>query len=165
MTGRIVRRERLTGVVAVLLLLPLGGCSPGRPAANRTQLIRPLATHPVDRLLAAPAPLDAPESYLWSDRQRFQFDLQHHIADLHRQAGVLRTGLSTAAGPAPQESLRAIRQAETHLLVELSRLSAATPQSWDRVRLDVLEAVVDLGRAIERARLAASPSRAAAITM
>jgi hypothetical protein len=126
---------------------------------------RPLAVHPVERLRAPPAPLDAPESYLWDDRRRFQTDLEHHIADLDRQALVLRTGLATAAGPAPQETLRAIRNAEDRVIIELIRLAAATPSSWPGVRLDVLDAVTGLGRAIERARRAASPGTASTITI
>jgi hypothetical protein len=116
-------------------------------------------------LRARPAPLDAPESYLWSDRPRFQLDLEHHVADLYRQAIVLRNGLPNGVGPVPRETLIAIRDAEEGVVVELTRLGAATAQSWPSVRLDVLEAVLRLGRAVERGRRAASPGTKPAITI
>jgi hypothetical protein len=155
----------LAAAVAALGLCALGGCSPDWTAMGHGHTLRPLAVHPVERLRAPPAPLDAPESYFWDDRRRFQTDLEHHIADLHRQARVLRNGLATAAGPAPQETLRAIRNAEDRLIIELVRLNVATLSSWPGVRLGVLDAVVGLGRAIERARRAASPGTASAITI
>ncbi|MGH7519146.1 MAG: hypothetical protein ACREOC_17060 [Gemmatimonadales bacterium] len=129
------------------------------------QATRPLAIHPVDKLRARPAPLDAPESYLWSDRPRFRSDLERHVADLYRQAIVLRNGLRSGAGPVPREALIAMRDAEADVVVELARLGAATAQSWPSVRLDVLDAVVRLGRAVERARRAASPGSKPAITI
>jgi hypothetical protein len=151
--------------VAPLAAAALGGCLPDRAPTDASVVVRRLAVHPVEQLLARPAPLDAPESYLWTDRDRFQTDLAHHVADLHRQADVLRTGLSSAAGPAPQEMLRHLRRAEDRLLVELARLSVATSEGWPGVRLEVLAAVAGLSRAIERARRAASPGVAAAITI
>ena len=155
----------LVEAAAALGVWALGGCSPDGRALGYGHTLRPLAVHPVDRLRAPPTPLDAPESYLWDDRRRFQTDLEHHIADLHRQAGVLRNGLASAGGPAPQETLRAIQNAEDRVIIELIRLDAATASSCPGVRLDVLDAVVGLGRAIERARLAASPGTASALTI
>jgi hypothetical protein len=129
--------------------------------AGRERPTRPLAVLPVERLRARPAPLDAPESYLWSDRTRFRADLERHVADLHRQATVLRHGLRSGAGAAPRELLSAIREAEQDLVVQLARMGAATAQSWPGVRIDVLQATIQFGRAIERARRAASPANPA----
>ena len=72
-------------------------------------------------------------------------------------------GTASEAAPArlPRETLIAIRDAEQDLIVELARMDAATAQSWPSVRIDVLAAVVGLGRAIERARRAASPAKPA----
>jgi hypothetical protein len=105
--------------------------------------------------------LDAPETYRWGDRSRFRADLERHVADLHRQAIVLRHGLRSGAGPSPRETLTAINDAERDVIVELARLRAATARSWPSVRIDVLDAVVRLGRSIERARRAASPAKPA----
>lgn len=83
------------------------------------------------------------------------------MAALHRQAIVLRHGLRSGAGPSPRESLVAIRDAEQGLIVELARMNAATARSWPNVRMDVLDAVLHLGRTIERARRSASPAKPA----
>jgi hypothetical protein len=164
MAPRPRRSGGLGGLAAVLALAALAGCSAEHDRAGRLQVARPLAVLPVERLRARPAPLDAPESYLWTDRLRFRSDLERHVADLYRQAVVLRHGLRSGAGAAPRETLIAIREAEEDLIVELARLSAATAASWPRVRLDVLEATVVLARAIDLARRAASPG-SPAITM
>ncbi len=141
----------------------------GRAADHRpprgVQAARPLALHPVDKLRARPAPLDAPESYPWRDRPRFRADLERHVADLHRQAVVLRNGLRNGAGPVPRETLRTIRDAESDVMVEVARLGAATAQSWPSVRIDVLDAVLRLGRAVERARRAGSPGTKPPVTI
>jgi hypothetical protein len=160
MTPRARRGVGLGGVAAALVFAALAGSAPERQA-GREGPARPLAVLPVDQLRARPAPLDAPESYLWSDRPRFRADLERHVADLHRQATVLRHGLRSGAGAAPRETLIAIGSAEQDLIVELARMGAATAQSWPSVRIDVLTAVFGLGRAIERARRAASPAKPA----
>lgn len=154
MAPRRARGEWRAGISGAVVLVAVAGCTPQHGPAGR-HATRPLAVHPVDRLLARPAPLDVPESYGWTDRARLQADLQHHLADLCRQSAVLRTGLKSAAGPAPQETLLAIRRAEDEVVVQLARMGAATAQSWPGVRLDLLDAVRDLGRVIERARHAA----------
>ena len=156
------RRGICLGVAATALAIAAAASRvPDGTRAERHPAARPLAVLPVDRLRARPAPLDAPESYLWSDRPRFRSDVERHVADLHRQATVLRNGLRSGAGAAPRESLIAIRDAEHDLVVELVRMQAATARSWPSVRLDVLDAVVRLGRAVERARWAASSSSTA----
>lgn len=152
-------------MAGALVVAALAGCSSERAAAGGAHGARPLAVHPVDKLRARPAPLDAPESYLWSDRLRFRSDLQRHVADLHRQSHVLRNGLRSGAGTVPREALMAIRYAEQEVVVALTRMRAATAQSWPRVRLEVLTAVVRLGRAVERARLAGSLGVKPAITI
>jgi hypothetical protein len=134
--------------------------TPQREPAGRVVRARPLAVHPVDRLREPPAPLATPESYPWSDRPRLTTDLERHVADLHRQAIVLRHGLRNGAGPAPREMLAAIRDAEGRVVVELARMNVATENSWPGVRRDLLAAVMHLGRTVERARRAASPGSA-----
>jgi hypothetical protein len=161
MTPRRWRGRSLGGIAAALLLAALAAGTPGGDPAGPVHAARPLAVLPVDRLRARPAPMDPPESYRWSDRSRFRADLERHVAALHRQAIVLRHGLRSGAGPSPRESLVAIRDAEQGLIVELARMNAATARSWPSVRIDVLDAVLHLGRTIERARRSASPAKPA----
>ncbi len=165
MAPRALRGGRCAAAAGALAIAALAGGASEDDAAGPLHGARPLAVHPVDKLRARPAPLDAPESYLWSDRPRFRSDLERHIADLHRQSIVLRNGLRNGAGLVPRETLMAIRDAEQDVVVALTRMRAATAQSWPRVRIDVLDAVVRLGRAVERARLAASPGAKPAITI
>jgi hypothetical protein len=160
MAPRARRGRGLEAFAAVLVLAALPGCA-AEDQVGRLHAARPLAVLPVDRLRARPAPLDTPESYLWSDRPRFRADLERHVADLHRQATVLRNGLRSGAGAAPRETLIVIRDAEQDLVVQLARMGAATAQSWPSVRIDVLEAAVRLARAVEYARRAASPANPA----
>jgi hypothetical protein len=146
-------------VAAACTLAVLAGCTPEPERTGRAARTGPLAAHPVERLRERPAPLDSPESYRWTDRPRFRADLERHVADLYGQAIVLRNGLRNGAGPAPRETLIAIRAAEADVVAELGRVNAATAQNWSAIRIDVLAAVMRLGRAIERARRAASPAR------
>ncbi len=148
------------------MLVALAGCfSDDDEPAGREPGARPLAVHPVDKLRAPPVPIGAPESYLWSDRQRFRADLEDHVAALHRQAIVLRHGLRSGAGAVPRETLTAIRDAQQAVVRELIRMDAATAASWPNVRLDVIDAVIRLGRAVDRAHRAALPGVTPAITI
>ncbi|HEU5171111.1 MAG TPA: hypothetical protein VFU46_11270 [Gemmatimonadales bacterium] len=159
---------RCLGRVVLLAVGAAGAaCAPHGPgAAGRTPAIaRPLAAHPIDKLRARPAPLAAPETYAWGDRLRLRLDLERHLRDLQRQVAVLRNGLRTGSGPAPRESLAAIRAREDELTASLLQLEAATAASWPRVRKEALEAVGRFGRAVERARLSASPGVTPVITM
>jgi len=112
-------------------------------------------TPPAAITAAAPAAADtasAPPEFTFDQRQSFVQSIRQQLTDIDREIKELSAQAKSRGGPVSDRALNNVRAARRTVDRDLSRVNAATANTWEQVRQGVTRSVENLKEAIEVAQ-------------